>query len=104
MRRPWLIAFLTSLLSLGLVSCLNGPNFIAGRDAILFHRAMYAIDQRKFDVVRITLVTLINTYPNSDYSAKAKEILEDPAIACGAPDDIYYFRDGSPVQCSMGSI
>ena len=104
MHRPWLIAFITSLSSLGLVSCLNDRNFSPGRDATLFHRAMYAIDHRKFDVVRISLVTLINTYPNSDYSAKAKEILEDPAIACGAPDDIYYFRGGSPVPCSMGSI
>jgi outer membrane protein assembly factor BamD len=41
-------------------------------DKVLFDRAMEAMKQRKYDVARITLQTLINTYPDSEYVARAK--------------------------------
>jgi outer membrane protein assembly factor BamD len=41
-------------------------------DKILFDRAMEAMKQRKYDVARITLQTLINTYPDSEFVARAK--------------------------------
>jgi outer membrane protein assembly factor BamD len=41
-------------------------------DKVLFDRAMEALQQRKYDVARITLQTLINTYPDSEYIARAK--------------------------------
>jgi len=41
-------------------------------DKVLFDRAMTALAQRKFDVARLTLQTLINTYPDSEYIARAK--------------------------------
>jgi len=41
-------------------------------DKVLFDRAMDAMKQRKYDVARITLQTLINTYPDSEFVARAK--------------------------------
>ena len=41
-------------------------------DKVLFDRAMEAMKERKYDVARITLQTLINTYPDSEYVARAK--------------------------------
>ena len=41
-------------------------------DKVLFDRAMDALKRNKFDVARITLQTLINTYPDSEYIARAK--------------------------------
>jgi outer membrane protein assembly factor BamD len=41
-------------------------------DKVLFDRAMDAMKQHKYDVARITLQTLINTYPDSEFVARAK--------------------------------
>ena len=41
-------------------------------DKALFDRAMDALKHNRFDVARLTLQTLINTYPDSEYIARAK--------------------------------
>ena len=41
-------------------------------DKVLFDRAMDALKHNKFDVARLTLQTLINTYPDSEFVARAK--------------------------------
>ena len=41
-------------------------------DKILFERAANEIEHGRYDVGRLTLQTLINTYPDSEYLAKAK--------------------------------
>ncbi len=41
-------------------------------DKVLFDRAMDAMKHNRFDVARLTLQTLINTYPDSEYIARAK--------------------------------
>jgi outer membrane protein assembly factor BamD len=41
-------------------------------DKVLFDRAAAALKKNKFDVARLTLQTLINTYPDSEYVARAK--------------------------------
>ena len=41
-------------------------------DKVLFDRAMDALKHNKFDVARLTLQTLINTYPDSEFIARAK--------------------------------
>jgi outer membrane protein assembly factor BamD len=41
-------------------------------DKILFDRAMESMKQHQFEVARITLQTLINTYPDSEFVARAK--------------------------------
>ena len=46
-------------------------------DKLLFDRASGEIDHGRYDVGRITLQTLINTYPDSEYLAKAKLAIAD---------------------------
>jgi outer membrane protein assembly factor BamD len=46
-------------------------------DKILFDRAIADIERSRFEVARLTLQTLINTYPDSEYIAKAKLAIAD---------------------------
>ena len=46
-------------------------------DKILFDKAIDDIEKRKFELARLTLQTLINTYPESEYIAKAKLAIAD---------------------------
>src|SRR5690348_9783728 len=46
-------------------------------DKVLFDRAMKDLDQGKFTVARLTLQTLINAYPDSEYLARAKMTIAD---------------------------
>ena len=43
-------------------------------DKVLFDKAMEAMRHNRFDVARLTLQTLINTYPDSEFIARAKEL------------------------------
>src|SRR5713226_4111061 len=46
-------------------------------DKVLFDRAVGDIERSRFEVARLTLQTLINTYPDSEYIAKAKLAIAD---------------------------
>ena len=46
-------------------------------DKVLFDRAEDAIKHGKYDVARLSLQTLINTYPDSEYVARAKLAIGD---------------------------
>ena len=46
-------------------------------DKVLFDRAMDAMKHGKYDVARLSLQTLINTYPDSEYVARAKLAIGD---------------------------
>lgn len=50
-------------------------------DEALLKRGIAAIEQDRFDIARLTLETLVNTYPDSEYAAKAKLLLSDPKMA-----------------------
>ncbi len=52
-------------------------------DKILFDKAMEAMRHNRFDVARLTLQTLINTYPNSEFIARAKLAVGDSWYAEG---------------------
>ena len=86
MRRGWQIVSLMAVLC-GLAACLKWPDTeISSKqpDKVLFERAMFAIGHNHFDVASLTLQTLVNTYPDSEYARKAEFVLEDPRIAkCG---------------------
>ena len=58
-------------------------------DRLLYDNAADAMQHGKYDVAAITLQTLINTYPDSGYSAKAKQLLQDPRLA-----DVQLTSDG----------
>lgn len=49
-------------------------------DEELFKKGVAAIERQRFDVAAITLQTLINTYPDSEYVSPAKQFLSDPRI------------------------
>jgi outer membrane protein assembly factor BamD len=77
-RRFTLIAVLGTLLVLT-AACTNkkAVNPLAGvgskqPDKVLFDKAMDAMHHNKFDVARLTLQTLINTYPDSEFIARGK--------------------------------
>lgn len=52
-------------------------------DKVLFDRAMDSLKHNHYDVARLSLETLINTYPDSEYIARAKLALADSWYAEG---------------------
>lgn len=52
-------------------------------DKVLFDRALDALKHNKFEVARLSLQTLINTYPDSEYIARAKLGVADSWYAEG---------------------
>ena len=89
MRRNSLLVFV--ILALGfLFGCTNkkavNPLANVGSkqpDKVLFDRSMDAMKHNRFDVARMTLQTLINTYPDSEYIARAKLAVADSWYAEG---------------------
>jgi outer membrane protein assembly factor BamD len=88
-RRSSLIVVVAVLLALT-AACTNkkSQNPLAGigskqPDKILFDKAMDAMRHNRFDVARLTLQTLINTYPESEYIARAKLAVGDSWYAEG---------------------
>src|SRR3954465_14129623 len=53
-------------------------------DKVLFDRAMDAMNHGKYDVARMTLQTLITSYPDSEYIARAKLAVGDSWYAEGS--------------------
>jgi len=89
MRRLSLIAVLAGLLALT-VGCTNkksvNPLANVGSkqpDKVLFDKAMDAMKHNRFDVARMTLQTLIITYPDSEFIARAKLAVGDSWYAEG---------------------
>jgi outer membrane protein assembly factor BamD len=89
MRRSSIFVVLALLLALT-AACTNkkavNPLANVGSkqpDKVLFDRAMDAMKHNHFDVARMTLQTLINTYPDSEYVARAKLAVADSWYAEG---------------------
>ena len=83
MKRLTQIACMVGILS-SLTGCLvwNDVSVDSKQpEKVLFDQAMDATKHGKYDVAHLTLETLVNTYPDSDYAAKARKILKDPRIA-----------------------
>jgi len=88
-RRTPLIASLGILLALT-AACTNkkSANPLANigskqPDKVLFDKSMDAMRHNRFDVARLTLQTLINTYPDSEFVARAKLAMGDSWYAEG---------------------
>ncbi len=89
MRRNSIFVLLALMLALT-VACTNkkavNPLANVGSkqpDKVLFDRAMDAMKHNRFDVARMTLQTLINTYPDSEFIARAKLAVADSWYAEG---------------------
>ncbi len=87
--RSALISGLIGLLAFS-VACtnkkVNNPLANVGSkqpDKVLFDRSMDAMKHNRFDVARMTLQTLINTYPDSEFIARAKLAVADSWYAEG---------------------
>src|SRR5450755_4194956 len=89
MSRNSIVVLLALLLALT-VACTNkksvNPLANVGSkqpDKVLFDRAMDAMKHNRFDVARMTLQTLITTYPDSEFVARAKLAVADSWYADG---------------------
>ncbi|MGB8774565.1 MAG: outer membrane protein assembly factor BamD [Terriglobales bacterium] len=89
MRRGFIFVVLALILAFS-VACTNkksvNPLANVGSkqpDKVLFDRAMDAMKHNRFDVARMTLQTLINTYPDSEFIARAKLAVADSWYAEG---------------------
>ncbi len=89
MSRRIPVMFLLSVLALA-VACTNkkvsNPLSNVGSkqpDKVLFDRAMDAMKHNRFDTSRIILETLLNTYPDSEFVARAKLAVADSWYAEG---------------------
>ena len=89
MRRKLIFGLVLAALTL-LLGCsnrkVNNPLANVGSkqpDKVLFDRAMDAMKHNRFDVARMTLQTLINTYPDSEFIARAKLAVADSWYAEG---------------------
>lgn len=90
MHRRLLVFVLAVVSVLALAGCHNKKvkNPIANvnskqPDKVLFDRAMDALKHNKFEAARLTLQTLINTYPDSEFVARAKLSIGDSWYAEG---------------------
>jgi outer membrane protein assembly factor BamD len=88
LRRSSLTALLAMLLITAACSNKKSVNPLANvgskqPDKVLFDKAMDAMKHNRFDVARMTLQTLINTYPDSEFIARAKLAVGDSWYAEG---------------------
>ncbi len=60
-----------------------GTNESAEADKLLYERAINDLQHNRFELARLSMQTLINTYPDSEYLAKAKLAIADS-----------YFKEG----------
>src|SRR5437016_12096946 len=66
------------LLSCGKKVATNAPaSKLDEPDRVLFERAMHDLDKSRFTVARLSLQTLINTYPDSEFLPQAKYALAE---------------------------
>ena len=89
--------------SCGVTACVKWPApEVSSKqpDQVLFERAMSAVEQKRFDVANLTLQTLVNTYPTSEYASKAKLTLEDPRIAeCSVSEGMKFISSSFSSTC-----
>ncbi len=62
-------------------------------DKVLYEKSLEDIQNKRYDVARLTLQTLLNTYPDSDYLAQAKLAIADS-----------YFQEGTTSALTHAEI
>jgi outer membrane protein assembly factor BamD len=80
------VLFVLILLPLTVSGCFLGgskraevvtPTGDAEPDKILYEKSLKDLEKGRYDVARLTLQALLNTYPDSDYKEKAKLVIAD---------------------------
>jgi outer membrane protein assembly factor BamD len=87
-KSKWLAAFLSVTILAGCAAKKTatskpGETESAEADKLLYERALNDLQHNRFDLARLNMQTLINTYPDSEYLAKAKLAIADS-----------YFKEG----------
>jgi outer membrane protein assembly factor BamD len=84
MHRNWQKVMAAALILTALTGCARRKKYenpiqtnSQQPDKVLFDRAVGDIERSRFEVARLTLQTLINTYPDSEYLAKSKLAIAD---------------------------
>jgi len=73
---------LVCLFLCGLIGCSPVAKVVTQHpDEVLFQRGMEAACRKDLTAAHITLATLVNTYPDSQYAQRAKAALQDPQFA-----------------------
>lgn len=98
-HRLLLVAGIALALGLGVTGChrhKHAPPDLAESqepDKILYEKSLEDIENHRFDVARLTLQTLLNTYPDSDYLADAKLAIADS-----------YYQEGTRTSLTHAEI
>src|ERR1700692_1234993 len=94
-KRIWLLAALASCLALAgcggekkTILSQKGTGTSSEPDKVLFDRAVADIQHSRYIEGRLALQTLINTYPDSEYLAKAKLAVADSYSKEGGPTNL----------------
>lgn len=88
-KAPLSLIAVTAVLVLGSTACHRhqhaAPDLSASQepDRVLFEKSLEDIKNKRFEVARLTLQTLINAYPDSDYLDRAKLAIADSWYAEG---------------------
>ena len=93
-RQQWILLVLVGLILLGGCGLRRNPmetpiiSDSLQPDLDLFNRAMNDLERSRYDVARLTLQTLINTYPDSEYIARSKLAIADSWYRQGGTDGL----------------
>lgn len=72
-------------------------------DRVLYERCLAAVDAQRFTVANLSLQTLVNSYPRSEYARKARRLLKDSRIAkCG--ESVSFTSECSGSAASAGAV
>jgi len=87
-KHNWLVALLAVTIFAGCAATKTttskpAANESAEADKVLYERALNDLQHNRFELSRLSMETLINTYPDSEYLAKAKLAIADS-----------YFKEG----------
>ena len=75
MRRVWVAALFFTLMGCGQGAKnveVNVPGGIHEPDRVLYQQAIKDLGKSRYNIARLTLQTLINTYPDSEFLPEAK--------------------------------
>jgi len=98
-RANRVLLLLTALALAALAGCARhqhaGPDLAATAepDKVLYEKSVEDIHNKRYDVARMTLQTLMNTYPDSDYLASAKLAIADS-----------YYEEGTTVALTHAEV
>jgi len=70
------------------------PSKLDEPDRVLFERAGHDMEKSRFTVARLTLQTLINTYPDSEYLAQAKYMMAESFYREATTSSLTQAEDG----------